>query len=96
MNNLVRWARRYSNADLNVMSQALKNAPESQTAEEHATGVDLTESRVQSALGFLEDKGRIERVGNQYRVDPPLWRRMTPIVEFPVWLPRRIVRPFSR
>jgi len=27
------------------------------------------ESRVQSALGFLEDKGRIERVGNQYRVD---------------------------
>lgn len=81
---------------LNVVYQALKNAPEPQTAEELATAVDLTESRVGSALGYLEDKGRIDRVGNQYRVDPPQWGRMTPVVEFLVWFPRRIVRPFQR
>lgn len=81
---------------LNVVYQALKNAPEPKTAEAVAGDVDLTESRVESALEFLEDKGRIERVGNQYHVDPPRWGRMTPIVEFLVWFPRRIARPFQR
>lgn len=81
---------------LNVVNQALNDAPEPQTAPELATDVDLTESRVESALGYLESKGRVERVGNQYRAEPPQWGRVTPIVDFLVWLPRRIVRPFRR
>lgn len=81
---------------LNVVYQTLTDAPEPQTAPELATDVDLTESRVESALGYLESKGRVERVGNQYRAEPPLWGRATPIVDFLVWLPRRIVRPFRR
>lgn len=81
---------------LNVVYQTLADAPEPQTAEALATDVNLTESRVESALGYLESTGRVERVGNQYRAEPPRWGRVTPGVEFLVWLPRRVVRPFHR
>ncbi len=81
---------------LNVVYQALKNTPEPQTASELATDVDLTESRVESALGFLESKGRVEQVGDQYRAESPRWGRVTPVVDFLVWFPRRVVRPFRR
>lgn len=81
---------------LNVVYQTLADAPRPRTATEIATDVDLTESRVDSALGYLERKGRVERVGDQYRAEPPRWGRVTPAVEFLVWLPRRVVRPFHR
>ncbi|MFD1570415.1 hypothetical protein [Halorubrum laminariae] len=81
---------------LNGVYQALKNAPEPQTTEELATELDLTESRVERALGFLESDGRIEQTANQYRADASRWGRLTPIVEFFVWLPRRALRPFRR
>ena len=47
---------------LNVVYQALRDAPEPQTAAELATNVDLTESRVNNALEFLESKDRVEQV----------------------------------
>jgi|GEM_PF-1035871 len=81
---------------LNVVYQTLNDAPEPQTPPELATNVDLTESRVESALGFLESNGRVERVRDQYRAEPPRWGRITPIVDLLVWLPRRIMRPFRR
>ncbi len=81
---------------LNVVYQALRDTSEPKTATELATDLDLTESRVGSALGFLQSKGRIEQVGNQYRAEPPRWGRVTPVVQFLVWLPRRVSRPFRR
>jgi len=81
---------------LNVVYQALNDAPEPQTAPEVATEVDLTESRVESALGFLESKGRVVRVGDRYRAEPPRWGRVTPVVDFLVWIPRRFFRPFRQ
>lgn len=81
---------------LNVVYQGLRDAPEPQTAPALATDLDLTESRVESALGFLESRGRVEQEGNHYRAEPPRWGRLTPVVQFLVWLPRRIGRPFRR
>jgi len=81
---------------LNVVYQALKKASEPQGTEELATDLNLTESRVERALGFLESEGRIEQIGDQYRVEPPRWGRVTPIVQFLVWFPRRVVRPFRQ
>ncbi|PGF17898.1 hypothetical protein CP556_18510 [Natrinema sp. CBA1119] len=81
---------------LNVVYQGLRDAPEPQTAPELATDLDLTESRVGSALGFLEGKGRVEQEGDHYRAEPPRWGRLTPVVQFLVWVPRRIGRPFRR
>lgn len=81
---------------LNVVYQALKDAAEPQTPEEVATDLDLTESRVERALGFLDSEGRIEQIGDRYRAEPPRWERVTPFVEFLGWLPRRVSRPFRR
>lgn len=81
---------------LNVVYQGLRDAPEPQTAPELATDLDLTESRVERALGFLESKGRVEQEGDRYRAEPPRWGRLTPVVQFLVWVPRRIGRPFRR
>jgi len=79
---------------LNVVYQTLNDAPEPQTAPELATNVDLTESRVESALGFLESKGRVERGETSIVQSHPGGGRITPIVDLLVWLPRRIMRPF--
>ncbi|ELY62039.1 hypothetical protein [Natronococcus jeotgali] len=81
---------------LNVIYQALKNADGPRTAPELATDLDLTESRVKRALEFLEHEGRIGHEKGHYHVDPPRWGRLTPIVQFVVWLPRRASRPFRR
>ena len=81
---------------LNVVYQGLEDAPAPKTATELAADLDLTESRVERALGFLYTKGRVEQMGNQYRAEPPQWGRVTPVVQFFSWLPRRIVRPFRR
>ncbi|WP_121743234.1 hypothetical protein [Natronorubrum halophilum] len=81
---------------LNVVYQGLRDAPEPQTVPELATDLDLTESRVESVLEFLESKGRVEQEGNRYRVEPSRWGRLTPVVKFLIWVPRRVVRPFRR
>jgi len=81
---------------LNVVYQGLEDAPEPKTATELAADLDLTESRVERALEFLDTKGRVEQMGNQYRAEPPQWGWVTPVVQFFAWLPRRIVRPFRR
>lgn len=81
---------------LNVVYQTLRDASEPQTAAELATDRDLTESRVNNALEFLESTDRVEQVGGQYRAVPPQWGKVSPIIELLVWFPRRIVRPFHR
>ncbi|MDL0122861.1 hypothetical protein [Halobacterium salinarum] len=81
---------------LNVVHQTLKDAAGPRTAQELATDLDLTESRVERALGFLDSEGRIEQIGDRYRAEPSRWGRITPIVEFLGWLPRRVSRPFRR
>ena len=81
---------------LNVVYQTLNDAPRPQTAAELATDVDLTESRVTNALAFLGSKDRVEQVEDQYRAVPPRWGTVTPFIEFLVWIPRRVVRPFCQ
>ncbi|MFC4986225.1 hypothetical protein [Saliphagus infecundisoli] len=81
---------------LNVIYQDLKNADGPRTAPELAADLDLTESRIERALEYLEHEGRIEHENSHYRVDPPRWGRLTPVVQFVVWLPRRVSRPFRR
>ncbi|WP_137290649.1 hypothetical protein [Natronorubrum halophilum] len=81
---------------LNVVYQGLRDASEPQTVPGLATDLDLTESRVESALEFLESRGRVEQEGNRCRVEPSRWGRLTPVVKFLIWLPRRVVRPFRR
>jgi hypothetical protein len=72
----------------------LSDAKEPQAATDIATSLDLTESRVNMALLFLENKGHIEKVDDGYRPIVGRWGVMTPIVRFAVWLPKRIARPF--
>lgn len=81
---------------LNSVYQRLRNARELQTAAELAADLDLTESRTESALDFLESKGYVEQVRNRYCAEPPRWGRATPAVRFFRWLPRRVLRPFRR
>ncbi|WP_247004212.1 hypothetical protein [Halosolutus gelatinilyticus] len=81
---------------LNVVYQGLRDASEPQTAAALAADLDLTESRVESALGFMETKGRVDRIENRYRAVPPRWGRLDPAVQALVWLPRRVIRPFRR
>ncbi|NUB90720.1 hypothetical protein HT576_06760 [Haloterrigena sp. SYSU A121-1] len=81
---------------MHVVSQALRDASGPRTVAALATEVDLTESRVESTLEYLAHKGRVERVGDRYRAIPPRWGRLTPVVRFLGWLPRRVGRPFRR
>lgn len=81
---------------LNLLYQHLRDADESRTTAEIAEEVDLTESRVESALGYLESRGQVERTGERYAAVPPRWGRLTPLVDFVTWVPRRLLRPFSR
>lgn len=81
---------------LNLVYQQLRDADAPRTPAELAEEVDLTESRVESALGYLESRGQVERSGDRYGAVPPRWGRLTPVVDFLTWIPRRIARPFRR
>ena len=75
---------------------AVKDASEPRTPEEIAEEDGISEERVESALGYLESKGRVVKVGDGYRIEPQRWGRLTPVVGFLGWLPRRVFRPFRR
>lgn len=81
---------------LNRIYQALRDAGETRTATELADDVGIQPSRVESALGYLESKGQVERSGDRYEAVPPRWGRLTPVVSFLVWVPKRLVKPFRR
>lgn len=75
---------------------ALQESPEPRSAEELAESYGLAETRVELALGYLENKGRVIKVGEGYRVEPQRWDRLTPVVGFLGWFSRRVSRPFRR
>lgn len=83
---------------LNLVYQGLRDAQGPRTAEELAGDVDLTESRVEGALDFLVTRDRVEDIEDEdrYRARPPRWGKLTPVVDFLSWLPRRLLRPFRR
>lgn len=81
---------------LDRLYQALRDANRPLTVAELADEVEMLESRVESALGYLVEKGQVERSGDQYEAVPPRWGKATPVVSFLVWVPRRLVRPFQR
>lgn len=81
---------------LNRLYQGLRDESEPKTAAELADEVGIKESRVESALEYLVSKGKVERSGDRYEAIPPRWGRLTPVVSFLVWVPRRLVRPFRR
>lgn len=74
----------------------LKEVDGPQTIEAVANGLDLTETRTEAALDYLETKGRVERVGTGYRANSSRWGKLSPVVRFTGWLPRRLVRPITR
>ena len=75
---------------------ALRDSSEPRTAEEIAEEEGYPEGRVESALDYLEAKGRVSTEGDRYRAEPQRWGKATPVVGFLKWLPRRILRPFYR
>lgn len=81
---------------LNVVNRALDESEGPRTVSGLAADRDLTESRVERALSFLETKGHAERTPDGYRATPPRWGRLRPVVTFARWLPRRLTRPFVR
>ncbi|WP_135303970.1 hypothetical protein [Haloarcula amylovorans] len=81
---------------LNVVNQALQDAEMPQSPADLAAEIDLTATRVEPALSYLETKGPAERTPDGYRATPPRWGRLHPIVAFGRWLPRRLFAPLRR
>lgn len=81
---------------MNKAHQNLRNTTEPQTVEELAESCDLTESRVESALNYMEQRSQVSHTEEGYRAKPQRWGRATPVARFLFWLPRRTFRPFKR
>ncbi|WP_152423340.1 hypothetical protein [Haloterrigena salina] len=81
---------------LNRVYQHLRKSPEPQSITTLASELDLTESRVQAALNYLESKNQIEKINDQYRAIPPKWGMVTPVVLFGLWIVKSIISPFRR
>jgi hypothetical protein len=81
---------------MNTVHRRLREASQPQTPADLAAACDLTESRVASALEYLQHRGQVESTGREYRVVPRNWGRATPLVRVVSWLPRRLFRPFRR
>ena len=81
---------------LHTVYRRLREADEARTPEALAEACDLTKSRVVSALDYLEHRGRVKQCEHGYRAAPERWGRVTPVVRFASWLPRRLLRPFAR
>ncbi len=75
---------------------SLQDSSEPKTPEELAEVHGLAEPRVESALGYLQSEGRVTKGRDGYSAEPQRWGKATPVVEFFVWLPRRLLRPFYR
>jgi hypothetical protein len=78
---------------LHTVHRALRESDQPHTPAELAEACDLTESRVRSALEYLEHRGQVNRSEKGYRAVPQTWGRLTPVVRFGAWLPHRILRP---
>jgi DNA-binding transcriptional ArsR family regulator len=78
---------------LHTVHRALRESDQPQTPAELAEACDLTESRVSSALAYLEQRGQVSRTEGEYKTVPQTWGRLTPVVQFGAWLPNRILRP---
>ena len=79
---------------LNTVYPTLRESNRPHTPAELADVCDLTESRVRSALEYLEQRGQVTKTEEDYRTVPQTWGRLTPVVRFGAWVPRRILRPF--
>jgi len=79
---------------LNTVHRTLRESNQPHTPAELAEVCDLTESRVRSALEYLEQRDQVTKTEEEYRAVPQIWGRLTPVVRFVAWLPRRILRPF--
>ena len=78
---------------LHTVHRTLRESDQPHTPTELAEACDLTESRVRSALEYLERRGQVSRTDGEYRAVPQTWGRLTPVVRFGAWLPHRILRP---
>jgi hypothetical protein len=75
---------------------AVKDASEPQTPEELAEEHGFEEKRTESALEYLDSRGRVSKQGDRYRAEPQRWGKLTPLFGFLTWLPSRLLRPFYR
>lgn len=81
---------------LNRVHRALRRSDRPQTVERLAESCDLTESRVESTLDYLEHRDQVTSTENGYRARPQRWGKATPVARVVGWVPRRVVRPLSR
>ncbi len=81
---------------LNGVYRTLQESDRPQTAERLADSCDLTQSRVDSALDYLEHRDQVARTGERYRAKQQTWGRMTPVARGLAWVPRRVVQPVER
>lgn len=81
---------------LHTVYRTLRESDQPHTPTELAEACDLTESRVRSALEYLERRGQVSRTDEEYRAVPQTWGRLTPVVRFGAWLPHRILRPIRQ
>lgn len=73
---------------------AVKDASGPRTPEEIAEEHGFDEQRTESALEYLDSRGRVSEERGRYRPEPQRWGKATPLFEFLTWLPRRVFRPF--
>ncbi len=73
---------------------AVKDASEPRTPEELAEEHGFDEQRTESALEYLDSRGRVSEERGRYRPEPQRWGKATPLFEFLTWLPKRVFRPF--
>lgn len=81
---------------MNTVYRTLREDDETKTAAELAEACGLTESRVASALDYLEHRDQVELTREGYRTIPRKWGWATPLVRVVSWVPRRVLRPLHR
>lgn len=81
---------------LHTVHRTLRESDQPRTPAELAEACDLTESRVRSALEYLEHRDQVSRTDGEYRAVPQTWGRLTPVVRLGIWLPHRLLRPFRQ
>ncbi|ESS06664.1 MAG: hypothetical protein A07HB70_01385 [uncultured archaeon A07HB70] len=81
---------------MNTVYRTLRGSDDPLTVAELAECCDLTESRVGSALDYMEHRGQVISTGAGYRAKPQRWGKATPVARALRWVPRRVVRPVTR
>lgn len=81
---------------VNTVYRTLRGSDDPLTVAALAERCDFAESRVGSALDYMEHRGQVTSTGAGYRAKQQRWGKATPVARLLGWLPRRVVRPVTR